>query len=212
MTRLLVVRHARAASHDDLRLPGPDLALLPEGVEQAHALAARLRPLAPALVVASDARRAWQTGEIIATACAVEVQRAPALREIDLGAWGGQTFASVVAADPLAASWFDDPGHTAPPGGERGSEASARVLNLFQELSRSGLDSAVVVGHAGSLRLALATALGMPLSAWWRLHLDCASLSILTWTAAGPIVSALNDISHLEVLAEARAPTPGPHP
>ncbi len=212
MTRLLVVRHARAAHHDDMRLPGPDLPLLPEGVEQAQALAARLRPLAPSLVVASDARRAWHTAEIIAAACSIEVRRAAALREIDVGDWSGQTFASVVAADPLAAAWFDDPDHTAPPGGERGSEAAARVLNLFQELSRSGPETVVVVGHAGSLRLALATALGMPLTAWWRLHLDCASLSILTWTAAGPIVSSLNDISHLEALAGARAATPGLHP
>jgi probable phosphoglycerate mutase len=212
MTRLLVVRHARAARSDDLRLPGPDLALLPEGVEQAQALAARLRPLAPSLVVTSDARRAWHTGELITSACAADLQSAPALREIDLGDWSGQTFASVVAADPLAAAWFDDPDHTAPPGGERGSEAAARVLNLFQELSRFGLETVVVVGHAGSLRLALATALGMPLAAYWRLHLDCASLSILTWTAAGPIVTSLNDISHLEALPSAGSTTPGLRP
>lgn len=66
--------------------------------------------------------------------------------------------------------------------------------------SVSGLESVVVVGHAGSLRLALAHALGMPLAAYWRLRLDCASLSMLTWTSAGPIVESLNDVSHLAAL------------
>ena len=55
-----------------------------------------------------------------------------------------------------------------------------------------------IVGHAGSLRLALAQALGMSLSSYWRLRLDCASLSVLTWGADGMVLERLNDTAHLE--------------
>jgi broad specificity phosphatase PhoE len=197
MTRFLLVRHAQAAAPDDLRLPGPDLPLLPEGEAQAATIADRLRAFDPAAVYASDARRARQTGEIIASTCNVELHLLPDLREIDLGAWGGQTFSALAEADPYAATWFSDPEAMTPPGGERASDAAARVLAAFEGIARNGVETAVIVGHAGSLRLALAQALGMPLDAYWRFRLDCASLSILAWTSDGPIVESLNDTSHL---------------
>jgi broad specificity phosphatase PhoE len=197
MTRFLLVRHALAAAPDDLRLPGPDLPLLPEGEAQAATIADRLRAFDPAAVYASDARRARQTGEIIATTGSIDLHPLPALREIDLGTWGGQTFSALAAADPHAATWFSDPQATTPPGGERASDAAARVLAAFEGIARNGVETAVIVGHAGSLRLALAQALGMPLEAYWRFRLDCASLSILAWTSDGPIVETLNDTSHL---------------
>lgn len=197
MSRFLIVRHAQAATPDDLHLPGPDLPLLPEGEAQALAIANRLRALNPTAVYASDARRARQTGDIIASVCNVELHLRPALREIDLGAWGGQTFAALADADPHAAAWFTDPAATTPPGGEHASEAAARVLTIVQTLAENGIETAVIVGHAGSLRLALAQALGMPLFAYWRFRLDYASLSIITWTSDGPIVESLNDTAHL---------------
>jgi phosphoserine phosphatase len=197
MTRFLLIRHALAAAADDLRLPGTDLPLRPKGEAQAIAIANRLRAFDPTAVYASDARRARQTGEIIATTCNIEMHPLPALREINLGAWGGQTFSALAAADPHAATWFSDPEAMTPPGGERASDAAARVLAALEAIARNGIETAVIVGHAGSLRLALAQALGMPLAAYWRFRLDCASLSILTWTSDGPIVESLNDTSHL---------------
>lgn len=197
MARFLVVRHAQATAPDDLRLPGPDLPLLPGGESQALAVATRLRAYEPVAVYASDAQRTRQTGEIIASACNVELHLRQDLREIDLGAWAGQTFAALAAADPHAAAWFTDPAATTPPGGERAADAATRVLTALQTLAQAGIETAVIVGHAGSLRLALALALGMPLSAYWRFRLDCASLSIVTWTSDGPIVESLNDTSHL---------------
>jgi hypothetical protein len=41
----------------------------------------------------------------------------------------------------------------------------------------------------------------MPLAAFWRLRLDCAHLSVLDWTAEGPIVECLNDGCHLGAAA-----------
>lgn len=197
-----MVRHARAVAPADLRLPGADPALRPEGWRQARVLAARLQSICPTAVYTSDARRAQQTGAAVAERCGIALQELPALREVDFGAWGGRTFAEVIAEDPSAAAYFADPTSTTPPGGQSATSVANRVLDAFQSLAGAGRNGVVVVGHAGSLRLALAHALGMPLAAYWRLQLDCASLSVLTWRDSGVIIERLNDVAHLEHDAE----------
>jgi broad specificity phosphatase PhoE len=196
VTRLFIVRHALAAAPDDLRLPGPDLSLLPEGGAQAARLARRLLDCAPSAVFASDARRARETGTIVAATCGVSLEMTPALREIDFGEWAGKTYAEIGGANPAARDWFADPTVGTPPGGETIATAAERVTGVLAELAHAGCERAVVVGHAGSLRLALAATLGMPLAAYWRLRLDCASLTIVTWTADGPVLERLNDTAH----------------
>jgi broad specificity phosphatase PhoE len=204
MTRLFVIRHALAADPNDHRLPGLDRGLLPAGKAQARAVAHRMRHLAPTVVYSSDARRARETGEIIAAVCQVPLEVNADLGEIDFGEWAGRTYADVVAADPAARAWFLDPRTGAPPGGESIAAAAERVLRVLSALAHGDGERVVIVGHAGSLRLALARALGMPLSFYWRLRLDCASLSVVTWTADGPLIERLNDTTHLD----ARVPDP----
>jgi broad specificity phosphatase PhoE len=198
MTRLFVIRHALAADADDLRLPGLDGALLREGRAQARLVAHRLRDFAPSAVYSSDARRARETGEIIAATCQIPLEVNPALGEIDLGRWAGRTYADVVAADPAARAWFTDPSSGAPPGGESLAVAAERVLRVMRALAHGDDERVAIVGHAGSLRLALTQALGMSLSSYWRLRLDCAGLSVLTWAEDGLLVERLNDTAHLE--------------
>jgi broad specificity phosphatase PhoE len=198
VTRLFVIRHALAVDPDDHRLPGLDGALLPEGRSQAWLAAHRLRDFAPSVVYSSDARRARETGEIIAAACQIPLEVNAALGEIDFGIWAGRTYADVVAADPAARTWFIDPSTGAPPGGESIAVAAERVLRVMRALAHGDGERVAIVGHAGSLRLAIAQALHMKLSSYWRLRLDCASLSVLTWAADGLLLERLNDTTHLE--------------
>jgi broad specificity phosphatase PhoE len=198
MTRLFVIRHALAVDPNDHRLPGPDGALLPEGRAQAWLAAHRLRDFAPSAVYSSDAKRARETGEIIAAACQIPLEVNAALGEIDFGRWAGRTYGEVVAADPAARAWFTDPSSGAPPGGESLAAAAERVLRITRALAHGDGERVAIVGHAGSLRLALAQALEMSLSSYWRLRLDCAGLSVLTWAEDGLVVERLNDTAHLE--------------
>jgi broad specificity phosphatase PhoE len=199
VSRLFVIRHALAADADDLRLPGLDGVLLPAGKAQARAVAQRVRTLKPSAVYSSDTRRARETGEIIAAVCQIPLQVNAALGEIDFGTWAGQTYADVVAADPAARAWFTDPSiGVPPPGGESIAVAAERVLRVMRALAHDDGERVAIVGHAGSLRLALAQALGMSLSSYWRLRLDCASLSVLTWGADGMVLERMNDTAHLE--------------
>jgi probable phosphoglycerate mutase len=198
VTRLFVIRHALAVDPDDHRLPGLDGALLSEGRAQAWLAAHRLRDFGPSVVYSSDARRARETGEIIAAACQIPLEVNAALGEIDFGIWAGRTYADVVAADPAARAWFIDPSTGAPPGGESIAVAAERVLRVMRALAHGDGERVAIVGHAGSLRLAIAQALHMKLSSYWRLRLDCASLSVLTWAADGLLLERLNDTTHLE--------------
>jgi broad specificity phosphatase PhoE len=198
VTRLFVIRHALAVDPDDLRLPGPDAGLLPAGKTQAREIAHRMRTFAPSVVYSSDASRARETGEIISAACQIPLEVNAGLGEIDFGRWAGRTYADVVAADPAARAWFDDPSNGAPPGGESLAVAAERVMRVMRGLAHGDDERVAIVGHAGSLRLALAQALCMKLSSYWRLRLDCASLSVVTWTADGLLLERLNDTAHLE--------------
>jgi broad specificity phosphatase PhoE len=198
VTKLFVIRHALAVDPNDHRLPGLDGALLPEGRSQARLVAHRMRDFAPSVVYSSDARRARETGEIIAAACQIPLEVNAALGEIDFGIWAGRTYAEVVAADPAAPAWFTDPSSGAPPGGESLAAAAERVLRIMRALAHGDGERVAIVGHAGSLRLALTQALEMSLSSYWRLRLDSASISVLTWAADGLVVERLNDTAHLE--------------
>ncbi|MFN8590358.1 MAG: histidine phosphatase family protein [Thermomicrobiales bacterium] len=201
--RVFLVRHGLAAAPDDLRLPGADLSLRPEGERQACSLAARLCMERPATIYSSEARRAWQTAEAIARVTGAPLAILPELREIDFGAWSGRTYTEIVAANPGAADYFADPEVLTPPAGEAAIDAARRVLATLTTIGEG--EGGVVVGHAGSLRLALALALEMPLAASWRLGLDCAHVSRLDWTEAGPIVRYLNDGCHLEAAGNRNA-------
>jgi alpha-ribazole phosphatase len=199
MTPLLLVRHAMAAPFGDHSLPGPDLPLTPHGEEEARLLARRLRDLDPAHILSSDARRAVQTAEVVAQENGVPIQVTPALREMDFGDWAGRTYAEIVIADRAAAYWFTHPDDLPPPNGEPAADAASRVLATLREAAEDRFGFVVVVGHSGSLRLAVAEALGMPHGSWWRLRLECASISVATWSGDGLILELWNDTAHLDL-------------
>lgn len=199
MARLYVVRHGQATAPGDLRLPGADLPLTEHGRSQVEALAQRLRALAPVAIYSSGALRARETAATIAGWCQVSPSVRHQLREIDFGEWSGRTYGEIVAEQPSAASYFADVTRQDPPGGESARSVAVRVLDALKAIATAHDDgAAVVVGHAGSLRLGLALALGMRLADYWRLRLDYASLSVLDWTEQGIIVERWNDVSHLE--------------
>lgn len=210
--KLHLLRHGRAAAADDHRLPGPDRPLLPTGRAQAAAAAARLATEAPpvAAVFASDARRAAETAAIVAARCRAPLLIRPGLRELDFGAWSGRTYAEVVAAEPAAAAYFTDPASAPPPGGEPAAAVAGRTIEALTEAAAAAGDGAsvVVVGHAGSLRLAVARLLGMPLAGYWRLRLDCGGLSTLAWEETAVIVERWNETAHLAPLNPEPEPTP----
>ncbi len=136
MLTLLLTRHG-AAAQGDVMLGGQlDVPLMPQGREEAAALARRLNGVRIDRIVSSPMLRALETAQIVATGRPVEVDAR--LRELDYGRWEGLTYAEIDAHDPeLRTRWEHDPAATHSPGGESGDDVAARALNFLVDLTEA---------------------------------------------------------------------------
>lgn len=107
-------------------------------------------------------KRTAQTAEALWAAGAERVQPLvePTLMEQNFGDWTGSTWDAIGEAHPF----WDAPATTAPPGaaGESFADLCARVAHRTESLSQefAGRDL-VCVAHAGTIRAAVALALGL---------------------------------------------------
>ncbi|MCB0882510.1 MAG: histidine phosphatase family protein [Thermoleophilia bacterium] len=149
--RIVVLRHGESV-HNAARLwqGQADSDLSETGVAQARASARALALVGVTRVVASDLRRAAETGRAVADAAGVTLELDAAFREISVGLWEGRAHDEVQRED--AGLWarlqaYEDVrwGHT----GERPSDVLARVgvagAQLAEELDDG--QCAVVATH-----------------------------------------------------------------
>jgi alpha-ribazole phosphatase len=150
--------------------------------EQIARVAVRL-PQHP-IWMSSQLRRARQTLDVLHKACGitgagVEVERD--VVEQDFGDWQGKTYAEleVSDADRYKKFWIA-PGTTRPPGGESFADVMMRVARAVERRSAVHPDTdIVVVGHGGSIRAAVAQALGLGPARALALQVDPLSLTRL---------------------------------
>ncbi|WP_298804640.1 histidine phosphatase family protein [uncultured Pseudokineococcus sp.] len=166
--QVVLWRHGRTAWNADGRWQGhTDVPLDERGSEQVAAAAAVLAARGPVRVVSSDLSRASATAGALALAADLPVALDPRLREVFGGDWQGLRRAEIAAGWPeLHAAWLA--GDDVPPGGgERRTEAGARVLAAVEEHAAPLGDGEVlvVVGHGGALGAALLQLLGLPAAA-----------------------------------------------
>lgn len=205
-TTTLLVRHGQTPLSVERRFAGvTDESLTQHGIEQAKAVAARLRAWTRRYgridtVISSPRKRARQTAEFIAAATGSELEFEDGVAETDFGAWEGQTLAEVRTATPAQLdAWLADP-DAAPHGGESFSAVSDRVqASLDRLIDRHRAGNVVLVSHVTPIKTVLRRALLAPPEAMYRIHLDLACLSWIDWYADGSaVVRSLNDTSYLE--------------
>ena len=180
-TRLLLLRHL-PHTEQDRRLVGrrPGVALAPVPPAAQEALIRRVAEHGPPVAVqSSPLDRARATAEPIAQAFGLPVAVAPALNEIDYGAWTGRTLAEL-DPDPLWRRWNHFRGGTRPPGGESMTEVQHRAWAHALALRDRHPDATLLlVSHGDVIRALLLQALGMPLELIFRLDVAPGSLSAL---------------------------------
>lgn len=140
--------------------------------ENAAADAARLRQeLPPELPVWSSPLVRCRT---LADALHPQPRIDARLAEMDFGAWEGRPWDAIPRAELDA--WAADVGGYAPPGGESPRELQRRALDWV-----AGLDvpEAIVVTHAGVIRVLLAHWQGLPPERWVSLQIGFGSLTRL---------------------------------
>jgi probable phosphoglycerate mutase len=141
-----------------------DTDLSERGREQVLEAAPHLAAYGPALLFASDLRRAASTADAIAELTGLDVRLDARLREVNVGEWEG------LHADQVKEQYPDliaalDRGEDVPKGvtGETRADVAARVGAVMREVERDLLpgETAVVVAHGVSGRIAAAELVGL---------------------------------------------------
>ena len=137
--RLILLRHGQTqANRDGIWQGHLDVALTEAGHAQAAAAAAALTAYAPVRLVSSDLQRAARTAQAVAERVGRPVELDPRWREFDVGQWTGLTNAEVIARHP---------------------QERLALADLISALQAG--QSAIIVTHGGTIRVLLATLLGI---------------------------------------------------
>jgi len=182
ITRWWWVRHAPIKGAAGRVTGQLDLEADCSGIEQIAAVAGRL-PEKPVWLT-SPLKRARQTLDSLLVACdavgaPVAIERDVA--EQDFGDWQGKAYAELEAtdADRYRNFWIA-PGTMRPPGGESFADVMMRVTRAVERRSDENRDTDIVaVGHGGSIRAAVAQALGLGPARALTLQIDPLSLTRL---------------------------------
>lgn len=158
---LVLIRHPRPAAADGLCYGSSDLAADSAALAQC---AAAVRPRLDALPDAANTR--WFSSPLqrctqLAALLAPEFTRDARLAEMDFGAWEGKPWTAIPRAE--VDSWAADLLHYQPGGGESVAAAARRVESFLDSLRNSADARAVIICHAGTIRLITALADGQPL-------------------------------------------------
>jgi len=157
--RLILVRHPRPLVAPGLCYGSTDLALAP-GEPAATVAALQASLPRDAALFSSPLRRC---AELAAALPRASLNIDARLVELDFGAWEMRAWDDIARADIDA--WADDVAGHRPGGGESVLEMAARVAAFHDELLRKPYASAIVVCHAGTMRLLMARHAGLPLEA-----------------------------------------------
>ena len=213
MTTIYLIRHGEVAGNSGAvrTFAGArDLELTPRGIEQARAVAERMKEVHLDAVYASNLQRAWRTADGIAATHNLQTVRLGGWNEVNYGAWEGLSEAQINA--DYAELWKQrvaDPWTIAPPDGESYRMLWARLEPQWNELlSKHAGQTVAVVGHNGSLRVLLCQLLGAPPANARRLQIGNCSLtkvgvsvpqSAQSEKLEGPplVISYINDTSFL---------------
>ncbi len=183
--RLVVVRHGATAWSRTVRHTGrSDVALEPEGREQARAVGRRLGDHTFGAVLVSPLERARETAVL---AGFPEAEICQDLREWDYGAYEGRTTAEIRAECPGWSLWSDGA-----PDGETLAEVARRADRVVA-VTRSVPGDVLVFAHAHILRVVAARWLALPAGDGSRWVLSPASVSVLGWERETPVIERWND-------------------
>ena len=191
---ILLIRHA---AHVELgqTLSGRrrDVALSPDGLQQASIVGDLLGMDPISAVYSSPRERAYYTARAIAEPHELAVNVVDDLDELDFGEWTGRSF-SALEGDPAWTAWNETRASTRPPGGESMEEAVRRTTAALGVLAHDHPGETIAcVSHCDIIRGAIAFYLGLPLDNLLRFDVDPASVSKIALGDWGARVMTVNE-------------------
>jgi probable phosphoglycerate mutase len=206
--RLILVRHGESEWNRTGRYQGQEDAPLSSlGLQQAEALAKRLRNEKIDAIYASPLQRARKTAEAIAQFhSGVPFVEDRALFEIHHGEWQGLLASEVRERyAELLEEWRTYPTRCQMPGGESFSNILKRTLNFRERVARQHMQGAVLVStHDVVIKILIADALGMHMDRINRIWVTNASISVVEYTNELPFLVSLSEACHLGHLETVR--------
>jgi len=204
MVRILLVRHGHVPGIEPAQFRGGELDLTERGLREAQLTAQRIARLwRPVTVYASPRQRCVVTAQAIATATAAPCRPLELLNDLDYGAWTGKTYEEIRQTQPAAyRRWRTLPHLVRFPDGDSLQQLYARVADALRfALDQHPDGTVVIVAHDSSNRVLLLHALGLPLSAYWRMTQAPCGINEIVADDDGLTVLRMNDTAHLESLA-----------
>lgn len=189
MTRICLIRHGETDWNTARRLQGHiDTPLNATGQRQAQATAALLAGHGFQALYTSDLLRARQTAAAAGTACGLQPQPEPRLRERHYGLFQGLTYDEAAVRHPEEYRRFHarDPHYAFAGGGESLTAFARRIGAALEDLARRHAGTAIlVVTHGGVLDIAHRLASRRPLASPRDFPIPNAALNWLEFTEAG---------------------------
>jgi alpha-ribazole phosphatase len=170
--RLYLIRHPPPEVAAGLCYGATDLALAGDAHTTAAALRARLPPALP--VFSSPLQRCLALARALHPAPVND----PRLAEMNFGAWEMCAWNDIERA--ALDAWAADPLHYTPPGGESVSRMEQRVLDFLADLERLNHAAAILVTHAGVMKIISGHAQRLPPADWMQLRFACGSMVQVT--------------------------------
>lgn len=206
--RLIIVRHGESEWNRIHRYQGQlDAPLSELGLQQADALAERLKDEPLDQIYSSPLQRAAKTAEAIARYHPqTPFAYADELLEIHHGEWQGK-YADEIAAQYAEGlrEWREHPTRAQMPGGESFSNILKRTLDFRERIYDRHKDQTVLVStHDVIVKILVADALGMNMDRINRIWVTNASISVIEYGEDLPYLVSLSEASHLGALASTR--------
>ncbi|MED5579676.1 MAG: histidine phosphatase family protein [Nitrospinota bacterium] len=202
--RLLLIRHGISEGSVDGRFFGKtDTLLLPEGKEQVIEVSSNishwLEDFPSLKFYTSPLRRATSTLDVLIKSLDLNNENlfsrvVHEFSELNFGEWEGETSSSLLEKTPeVFSEHCANIATSIPPGGESLIELSKRVCStLFDILSSANGHTIVIVAHLAVNRIILCRILGIPLSNFFFICQDNASLNVIDFKGEIPQVRLIN--------------------
>lgn len=200
-TTLILLRHGETEWNLTGRWQGQaaNTPLTELGREQARIVARRLRSYPIAAIYSSDLLRAWETAQIVGELLGVKPVAEPALRESDIGAWTGLTWAEITVRFPDEVAAMYGGQEVRRGGGESYGELQARLAAAAEGIAVRHTGSTVLlVSHGAALRSLVAHVLDASLTQLHRIAIGGnTALSVVQMQHGRLRLVSYNDTAHL---------------
>jgi broad specificity phosphatase PhoE len=207
LAKILIVRHGLTEFNSTRKFCGiTDIDMSPLGYKQIEKVRDRLAKQKIDAVFSSDLKRARISAEIITQGRNLEIKTVPELREMNYGQCETLTWDEISKDYPaVTGDMVKRSLNLNFPEGESLSDLGSRINKFAEVLKQYPAEQTIlVVGHSGPLGALICTLLEFGITAFWRLYIDNASLSIVNTYTNFAILNLLNDVSHLDGLKESK--------